>query len=388
MQRLSSQRLLIPVLSAGNFAIGMGAFIVIGILNPIRETFAVSSAQSGWVLTAYAIAYAVGSPVGVALTGKWSRKNVLLAGMGLFAVAALLSASASNLETLLPARMLAAFGAGIFTPVSAGVALACTDPARQGRSLAQVFFGLTLAQVIGVPAGSFLGYTYGWPVAFGVVAGLSLFSMVLLMRIVPSELPFQVNTFSTLRDALSDWRSALSVAFTASFLGAIYVLFTYLSPLLESRMDYGRDGITAVLVVFGIGAVIGNFLGGKLADSLGPFQTLRLLCLVQIVALSIFSLLPLPGWLLLVVVTVWSIFGWSFMVAQQSRLVRQTPQRQNVVLALNAAAIYVGVAIGSAIGGAVINQAGLSALGFGAAICMVCALFHLVLSERIAAAVQ
>jgi len=387
MQIISNQRLLIPVLSAGNFAIGMGAFVVIGILNPIRETFAISSAQAGWILTVYAIAYAVGSPVGVALTGKWPRKTVMLAGMGLFAIAALLSAFASTLETLLLARVLAAFGAGIFTPVSAGVALACTEPSRHGRSLAQVFFGLTLAQVIGVPAGSFLGYTYGWPVGFIVVAGLSLLCMVLLVRIVPGALPFQVNTFSTLVDALSDWRSTLSVAFTVSFLGAIYVLFTYLSPLLESQMGYGRNGITAVLLAFGTGAVIGNFLGGKLTDSLGPFQTLRLLCVVQIITLSLFSFLPLPDWLLLVIVTVWSVFGWSFMVAQQSRLVRQTPRRQNVVLALHAASIYAGVAVGSAIGGAVINHIGLIALGAGAAICMLFALFHLVVSERLAVAV-
>lgn len=375
-------RFLIPALSAGNFAIGMGAFVVIGILSPIRESFGITTPDAGWIMTVYAIAYTIGSPLGVALTGRWPRRTVLMTGMAMFAVAALLSAMAPSLTALLPVRVLAAFGAGIFTPVSAGVAIACSQPGRQGRSLANVFFGLTLAQVMGVPVGSFVGYTFGWPVAFVVVALLAVVCMVLIAREVPANLDFQVNTLSTLGKALMDWRSLFSVSFTASFLAAIYVLYTYLGPLLEAEMGYGRNGITILLLSFGIGAVMGNFLGGRLADRFGPYRTLMMLCLVQMAAMSIYSFLPLADVTLLIVTLVWSVFGWSFMVAQQSRLVAQTPSRQNVVLALNAAAVYLGVAIGSAIGAGVIDRSGLTALGLTAASAMILALIHLIFSER------
>ncbi len=374
---------LVPTLSAGNFAIGMGAFVVIGILEPVTETYGIYSSDAGWMMTSYAMAYAVGSPLGVALTGTLQRKTVLLAGMLIFAVASLLSAGAESLFTLCGYRIIAAFGAGVFTPVSAGVALSCGDPANQGRDLSRVLFGLTLAQVMGVPVGSFLGYTYGWPVAFWVVAGLSVICALLIYTQVPKKMPFQINTLRTLGHSILDWRSLLSVLFTASFLGAIYILFTYFAPLLESQMGYERNGVTVVLLAFGIGAVIGNFLGGKLSDRFGPFQTLCFLCVMQIGSLLILGFLPFSGFVLIVLVVLWSMFGWSFMVAQQTRLVRQTPERQNVVLSLNAASVYMGAAIGSAIGGALIDPFGLDALAWFAALFMFFALVHLVVSEKL-----
>lgn len=376
-------KFIVPTLSAGNFAIGMGAFVVIGILEPVTKTYAISSADAGWMMTSYAIAYAVGSPIGVALTGTLQRRTVLLAGMMIFAVASLLSAGADSLLTLCGYRVLAAFGAGIFTPVSAGVALSSGDPANQGRDLSRVLFGLTLSQVMGVPVGSFLGYTYGWPVAFLLVTTLSVICALLIYHLVPRKMPFQVNTLTTLGHSLLDWRSLLSVLFTASFLGAIYILFTYFAPLLETRMGYQRNGVTIVLLAFGIGAVIGNFLGGKLSDRFGPFETLCFLCVMQIIALFFLGFLPFSGFILVILVVLWSMFGWSFMVAQQSRLVRQTPERQNVVLSLNAASVYLGAAIGSAIGGALIDPFGLDSLAWFAGLFMLFALIHLVVSEKL-----
>ena len=149
-------------------------------------------------------------------------------------------------------------------------------------------------------------------------------------------------------------------------------------------MGYGRDGVSLVLFAFGAGAVLGNVLGGRLTDRFGPFRTLAFGCTAMIVSMPLFSLLPLPTWLLLALTFAWAVCGWSFMVAQQTRLVAQTPARGSVVLALNAAAIYVGVAIGSAVGAGVIGVGGTSATGFGAGLFAAFALGHLVLSERLA----
>lgn len=379
-----SRRLLIPVLSAANFAIGLGAFVVIGVLNPIAESYGVGAAEAGRVMTVYALAYAIGSPLLVALSGALPRRRVLVAGLALFAAGALGSALAPTLGWLEVARVFAALGAGVMTPIAASIAIAASAPGEQGRALARVFLGLTLAQVLGVPAGSFIGYTFGWPAAFLLVVALTLLSLVGVLRVVPRELDFQVNTLGTLGAALADWRSLLSVLFTASLIGAIYVLYTYLAPLLAETMGYGRDGVSLVLLVFGAGAVLGNMLGGWLTDRVGPFRTLVFGCAAMIATMPPFSLLPLPGWALLALTFVWSVCGWSFMVAQQTRLVAQTPARQSVVLALNAAAIYVGAAAGSATGAVVIDVGGVGALGIGAGLFAAFALAHLVLSERLA----
>jgi len=374
---------LIAVLSAANFAIGLGAFVVIGVLNPIAESYGISAASAGRVMTVYAIAYALGSPLLVALSGAISRRDVLLAGLALFAAGSLASALAPTVLWLDAARVVAAFGAGLVTPVGASIAIAASAPGEQGRALARVFLGLTLAQVLGVPAGSWIGYTFGWPVAFHIVVALTLATLAGVFLVVPRTLAFQVNGLGTLGAALADWRSLLSVLFTASFIAAIYVFYTYLAPLLAETMDYGRDGVSLVLFTFGVGAVFGNMLGGRLTDRFGPYRTLVFACAATIVSLPSFSLLPFPDWALIGLTFVWSLCGWSFMVAQQTRLVAQTPARQSVVLALNAASIYLGAALGSAIGAGLIGLAGLSVLGVGGGLVAVFALVHLTVSERL-----
>ena len=231
---------------------------------------------------------------------------------------ALLSALAPSAAALYGARIVAAMGAGLFTPVAASVALASGGADEQGKLLSRVFFGLTLAQVVGVPAGSWLGYTFGWQAAFLVVLLLTVAVSVGVWRLVPRHIDFEVNDLTTLTGALRDWASLVTVLFTTSFLGAIYVLFTYLQPLLEMMMGFGRDGVTGVLVMFGLGAVLGNLLGGQLNDRLGPGRTLVGLCVAQAVLMPLFSWLPLPPAALFLLVLVWSICGRSFLVPQQT----------------------------------------------------------------------
>ncbi len=385
MTPAQSDRRLIAILSAGNFVIGMGAFVVIGILVPLGASFGISDAEAGLVMTVYAISYAVLSPILVALTGAIGRRRVLAASLALFALAALLSALAPTPEFLLAARVLAAAGAGVFTPSAAAVAAATSSPEERGQVLARVFFGLTLAQVIGIPAGSFIAYQIGWQWSLGLVALIALPCIWGIWTIVPSGLPFQPTRIATLLAAMRDWRSLTAITFTASFLGAIYVLYTYFAPLMEDRMGYEGGGVSWVLFVFGFGAVIGNLMGGLMGDRLGPGQTLRILAIAQVILMVPFSLLPMNGMLLTLLVFVWSVAGWSFMAPQQMRLLAHAGDRQVVVLALNAASIYVGAALGSAIGGLVIALSGVGALGVVGSLAALVALAHLVAGDRLTA---
>ncbi|GFE65639.1 MFS transporter [Litoreibacter roseus] len=375
--------LLISVLSASNFVIGMGAFVVIGLLNPIADDFSLTASAAGWIMTTYAIAYAILSPLLVSLTGKIGRRRILTYGLSLFGLASLASAFAPNIEALNVARMFAAAGAGMFTPVAAAVGAGLSPPERRGRALAAVFFGLTLAQVLGVPMGSFVAYTFGWRAALLIVVALALPCIFLIWTRVPSGLSFETVSLADLGATLRDGPTMLAVLFTTSFLGAIYVLYTYISPLLATQMGFERDGITVALLIFGLGAVIGNVLGGMLADKIGPFRTLLGLAGLQVVLMPLFSTLPLPNSLLFGLLLVWSICGWSFMAGQQVRLIAIAPERTGVVLALNAAAIYVGAALGSALGGAVISSYGLGALGVAGGVTALIAVLHIVVSNNL-----
>ena len=249
---------------------------------------------------------------------------------------------------------------------------------------------MTMSQILGLPLGSFIAYTYGWRMAFAVVLVVLIPCLWLIWIIVPRGLSFQPVTLRDLGRVMRDGRLMLAVGFTTSFLMAGYVVNTFLAPLLSQNLGWGRDGITLALLVCGIGAVLGNMMGGALSDRIGPARTLTLLCLAQLVVLPGFSALPLAGGqatllsglLAMGLLLLWSVFGWSFMAAQQARLIGLVPEAAPVILALNAAGVYVGAALGSAIGGLVLAGVGLAPLGLVAGALMLVALTHLRLSVR------
>jgi len=383
MDTTPPDRLLIPTLSACNFIIGIGAFVIIGMLEPLGADLGRSPAQAGQLMTVYAVAYAILSPLLVAMTGTVGRRRVMAAAFGMFAFAAALSALAPNFTVLSVARVLAAAGAGIFTPLAAAVGAGLYPVAQRARVLAAVFFGLTISQVVGVPAGSWVGYTFGWRWALWLVFALALPCMWLIWTRVPVGLRFQPVSLRDLRDVMREGRLMLAIGFTGTFIGSQYILFTYITPLLAETMAFGRDGITLILVISGLGAVPGNIMGGFLSDRFGWRVTLTGLCLAQMCLMPMFSLLPLSLGQLFVLVFLWAMCSWSFMAAQQGRLIGLAGHRAPVVLALNAAAIYLGAAIGSAIGGGMIAGYGLKSLGIAAGIGAAVALVHLTLSVRL-----
>ncbi|MEZ5651704.1 MAG: MFS transporter [Burkholderiaceae bacterium] len=383
---MTGRRGVLGWLALANFATGLAAFVVIGLVDLISRDLGLTASTTGWVVSLYAIAYAIGSPVLVALTGAWPRRIALLLGMGLLAISAAASALAPSFELLLAARVVAALGAGLITPVTSGVAIAIAAPGQQGRALSAVFLGLTLAQALGIPLGSFVAFSYGWRAAFWLVLAVAIVAFAGLWWRVPRVLDVRITSLRTLAQALTSASRMASILFTASFLGAIYVLYTYFSPLLVARMGYGRDGVSLALLVFGFGAIAGNLVGGRLSDRFGSLRTLTVICVLEATFMLPFSSLPLPDGFLLPWIFVFSAIGWAFAVPQQARIVAQSPDAASVVLALNAAAIYVGVAGGSALGGFVLSVAGLDALGWMAALAALAALVHLRLSNRLVTA--
>lgn len=374
--------LAVALLSAANFIIGMGAFMVVGMLNPVGEDLGLSPSDAGRMMTIYALGYAVLSPVLVSVTGQIGRRRILAFGLALFAAANAAAGLATGEVGLLAARALAAAGAGLVTPVAAAVAAHLAPPERQARALASVFFGLTLAQVLGVPAGGWIAYTFGWRLAFALVAFLAVPIVILIWFRIPAGLSVPPVTLADLGRTLINLRQLLAISFTTVFLGSIYVIYTYLSPLLTETMGFGRDGIALVLLIFGIGAVVGNIAGGQITDRIGPTRTLLILALAEASLMPWFSALPLPIAGLIVLTALWAMFGWAFMAAQQVRLISLDPGNVSVLLALNAAAIYLGGALGASIGGVVIENHGAGALGWFAAAGAVAAAFVLVLSNR------
>ena len=367
-------------LAFANFVVGVGAFVVVGVLAPITRDLDLSKAESGWAMGAYALSYAVSSPLLNAATGRIDRRVVVAGGLAVFVLACLAMALAVNAPMLFGARVLAALGAGVVTPVAAGIAAASAAPEARGKALSFVYAGMTAAQALGIPVGAWLGYAYGWRSVFWTAAGLSALALVWVLARVPRAIAFQASSLGQLGRVLTSPRHMIAASFTATFLGAAYTVYTFLGPLAEMRLNMGRDGVALILAAYGFGAVTGNVIGGRMTDRLGPDRSLAVLAATQIVLTPLVTLLPfnLAGGMALAFC--WSLFGWSFMTAQQTRLIMVDPAAQGVMLALNAAAIYIGSAIGSTLGGYVYERISLEATGVAAAALCALALGQLMLS--------
>ena len=372
----------IPTLAAANFAVGVGSFITIGILTPMSADLNMTAAEAGFVMTIYAIAYAIGSPLMVAATGGWARRSVLGGGLMLMALASVISALAETPDILFASRAIAALGGGVVTPVVASVAAANSAPEKRGSAMAMSFFGLSLAQVLGMPACAWVGYTFGWEVAFWVSTALALLAAILVFAVIPTRTAFQANSLRTLAAALGDLKSVFAVLLTSTMMGSMYIVFTYIAPILENGMGFQRDGVSLFLMIFGLGGIIGSLVGGRMVDRFGPARCVAVIIFTQILFQPVFSLLPMPVALFFSLGILGAAFGWAFMVPQQMRLINMAPERQGVTLALNAAAIYLGASIGSAIGAVVVETWGLEYLGFAAGVGAFLALGHFLLSER------
>ncbi|HWA42305.1 MAG TPA: MFS transporter [Hypericibacter adhaerens] len=384
----SGEGVILAFLAFGNFIIGMGAFVIIGIVSPIAEGLGIGKADAGLVLTVYALAYAVLSPVTGALTGTLSRRIVLVASLAIFALGTVLSAISTGLPMLAASRVLVALGGSLYAPAAAGIAVAISAPERRGKALATVFSGGTLAQVLGTPFGAWVAYHFGWEAAFWVIAALSLAGSAVMCLAIPRDVRFQAAGLATILAALQDRRAMIAVSFTATMLAAFYVVFTFFGPLIEASVGPNPETRTGFLMLNGLGAFIGNILGGMATDRIGARRTLVAICIVQILILPLFSILPLPPLALAVLIGTWSATSFGFMAPQQARVAQFAPEAIGIMLSVNAAMLYVGITIGSVVGSHILGWYGLGALGMAASVLALLALLHLLAAGHPRASAQ
>lgn len=376
---------MLPIVCAsGGFVIGLGVFVMIGLNTPIATAYHTTPDAAGLVVTWYAVAYALAAPVSTALTGSATRKNVLAGGLLLFAVASAAGAVAPTLFMLEVSRILAAVGAGIYLPGAAGVVASAAGPERRGRALAILFSGITLAQVFGVPVGSWCGYAFGFSATLWAVATLAALAAVIVWVSIPAKLEFTPTSLQTLARTLLTPHLALAALYSMTLMAATYAVYTYIGPLIEYRYGFGRDGVALYLILMGAVAIPANFLGGHSADRLGASRTLVVLNILQI------FMLPIVGWVqmgpvaMAIAMSIWGMSAWAYMTPQQSRLVELAPDQAGIMMSLNSSAIYIGVAIGSSLGGAALAHGSWGLVATLSCVLAVGALVHLIGSDRLA----
>ncbi|MEV6235379.1 MFS transporter [Lentzea sp. NPDC051838] len=353
----------IHLLAAGAFAVGTSGYIVTGVLPTVSRELHVSAAAAGQLVTAFAIAYALTSPVLAVVTGRWERRKLMIAALLTSAVGNALAAVAPTFELLLGARVISALGAAAFTPVATAVATVLAPPDHRGRAVAIVFGGLTFALILGVPLGNVIGEQLGYQGVFASVAVLSVLGAVAIQFGVPRV---DAPPFAGLRErfaAARDRRVLLVLGMTVLACLAAFSVFTYIAPILTSLADVHGWTISVLLLVYGVGGAIGNSVGGRVTDRFGSRVPLLVIFSVFIVTVATLPLTATTAPTAGIVLFVWGLFTWSVNPPIQNWLIELAPRESSgILLSINASAIYFGVGLSGVFGGVIINNVGLLAL--------------------------
>ncbi|MFG2947704.1 MFS transporter [Streptomyces adustus] len=259
--------LALVALAVGAFGIGTTEFVMMGLLPDVADDLRISIPGAGHLVSAYALGVVVGAPLLAAATARLSRRRVLIALMALFVAGNALSALAPDYDWLLAARFLSGLPHGAFFGVGAVVATGLVAPERKARSVSLMFLGLTVANVAGVPVATLMGQHLGWRATFLGVSAIGLAAIVALALLIPQDRPHA--PVAGLRGELAALRSLpvwLALGTTVAGFGALFAAYSYITPMLTDAAGYADSSVTLLLALFGVGATVGNLLGGRLAD--------------------------------------------------------------------------------------------------------------------------
>ena len=356
----SSLRFALAALALGGFAIGTGEFVAMGLLPEVARGIDVSVPTGGHVISAYALGVVVGAPLLAAVGARLPRRRLLVVLMAAFCVANVLSALAPSYGVLIGARFLSGLPHGAFFGVATLVAADLADPARRATAVSRVLLGLSIANVVGVPAATWLGQGLGWRAAFAAVAVLAVLTIAGVLKAVPS---LEADPHATVRRELGALRRpqvwfALGIGAIGG--GGLFAVYTYISPILTGRSGVASSIVPVALAIVGAGMVVGSLLSGRIVDRLRPVPAMIASLAVMAGCFTLFAFTTLNP-VLGVASTFLLGLGVALPTALQVRLMDVAGDAQTLAAALNHSSFNAANALGAWLGGLVL------AAGYGLA---------------------
>jgi DHA1 family inner membrane transport protein len=345
-------------LAIGAFGIGTTEFVIMGLLPEVAADFGVSVPTAGFLVTGYALGVMFGAPLMTVLGTRISRKNMLMLLMGLFIAGNVVSALAPGFSVMVIGRVIASLAHGAFFGIGSVVAAELVAPEKKAGAISMMFTGLTVANVVGVPLGTFVGQSAGWRVTFFIVAALGVVGLAGIAKLVP-DVPKAEGVH--LRHELAAFKNAqvlLAMAMTVLGFGGVFAAITYISPMMTEVTGYAQSSVTWLLVLFGLGMVAGNLIGGKFADRrLMPMLFAALGGLA--VVLALFSFGAQHKVTAAVAIFLVGALGFATVPPLQKRVLDYAHGAPTLASAVNIGAFNLGNALAAWLGGLVI------AAGFG-----------------------
>lgn len=372
-------------LTAGAFGIGVTEFIIMGLLLEVGTDLGVSIAAAGLLISGYALGVVAGAPVMTALTARWPRKTALLSLMVIFTIGNAACALAPNYALLMAARVLTALAHGTFFGVGSVVATGMVAPHKRASAIAVMFTGLTVASVLGVPFGTWLGQAYGWRASFWAVAAVGLLAVLVIALAVPAEREAP-QAPDLRRDLRALMRRPVLLGLLTTVLGyaGVFAVFTYIAPILTQITGFADSAVSPILLVFGVGLVAGNLLGGKLADRHLQATVLGSMLALAVV-LGLMSFVLHSKVLSVIFIGLLGVAAFATVAPLQMWVLeRASGAGQSLASSFNIAAFNLGNAIGAWLGGVVITRGpGLGAVTWVAALVPVAAVAVALLAIRL-----
>jgi DHA1 family inner membrane transport protein len=340
----------ILALALSAFAIGTTEFVIMGILPDVAHALSVSIPSAGMLVSGYALGVAIGAPLLAMLTSRMPRQRALLLLMSIFIVGNVLCAVAPGYTSLMIARVITSFAHGSFFGIGSVVAASLVPQQKRASAVALMFTGLALANVLGVPLGTAIGQTLGWRAAFWAVAATGVVAAIALVALVPDRHDAGPLNLAHEVGVLKQPQVWLALLMTVFGFGGVFVVFTYITPILEQISGFTPHAITPILVLFGIGLAIGNALGGKLADR-GLMQALTGVFIALIVIMAVLTKTMHHPVAAVVTIFVWGIAAFATIPGLQTRVMSKATIAPNLAATLNIGAFNVGNAMGAWLGG-------------------------------------
>ncbi|WP_129713676.1 MFS transporter [Pedobacter sp. SYP-B3415] len=344
------KKTLLP-LTLGGLGIGITEFVMMGLLPDIAKDLQITIPQAGHLISAYALGVVIGAPLLVAIAGKYPPKNILIALMLMFTVFNVFSAFAPDYTVLFISRLLSGLPHGAFFGVGSVVASRIADEGKSAQAVSMMFAGLTIANIVGVPLGTFIGHHYSWRFSFAIVGAVGLLTVWSLKAWLPA---LEAAKNRDLKQELSFFGKAeawLIVLMISIGTGGLFCWYSYIAPLMTSVGGFSEDSVTYVLVLAGTGMLAGNFVGGRLADRFSPGKASMYLLVAMTITLIIVhyvSHLQVPA---LIMTFVTGAVAFALAAPIQMLMINTAKGSEMLAAAASQASFNIGNALGAFLGG-------------------------------------
>ncbi|SIS65916.1 MAG: MFS transporter [Thalassolituus maritimus] len=369
-------------LALGAFGIGVTEFSPMGMLSVIANDLDVSIPSAGMLISAYAFGVVIGAPIMTLGFARMSRRNLLLLSMSIFTLGNLISALADTYSTLMIGRIVTSFNHGAFFGIGAVVATKLVPPEKQASAVAAVFSGLTIANIGGVPLATYVSETIGWRTAF---MGMTVIGVATLIALRVSLPKMEADKSGSIRNelkVLSKGPVLFALLLTVVGSSSMFTVFSYISPILLEETEVGTLFVTSMLILYGVGLAVGNWLSGRFADR-NLTGTLIISMAATMLLLALFAATMQVYWLVPPLIFLWGISSFAVVPPLQALVVTEASDAPNLASSMNIAAFNLGNALGAALGGVVIYLGlGLPAVALAGAATSAAGLILVVIYQR------